>query len=109
MSTTVSPLESARTELASFGDRLVGPDDAVAVAVEHDCALGRNLAGELAHEPALAGAGLAGEKRRAAPFPGGTGQERPERRELPRASCERERRGQAKRAGKGNGGVRDHR
>jgi FAD/FMN-containing dehydrogenase len=28
MSTTVSPLESARTELASFGDRLVGPDDA---------------------------------------------------------------------------------
>jgi FAD/FMN-containing dehydrogenase len=27
MSTTVSPLESARTELASFGDRLVGPDD----------------------------------------------------------------------------------
>jgi FAD/FMN-containing dehydrogenase len=28
MSTTVSPLESARTELASFGDRLVGPNDA---------------------------------------------------------------------------------
>jgi FAD/FMN-containing dehydrogenase len=27
MSTTLSPLESARTELASFGDRLVGPDD----------------------------------------------------------------------------------
>jgi len=27
MSTTVSPLQSARTELASFGDRLVGPDD----------------------------------------------------------------------------------
>ncbi len=27
MSTTVSPLESARTELASFGDRLVGPTD----------------------------------------------------------------------------------
>ena len=48
-------------------------DDGVAVAVEHRCALGRNLAGELAHEPALAGAGLAGEKRRATPFPGGTG------------------------------------
>ncbi|MCZ7588411.1 MAG: FAD-binding oxidoreductase [Gaiella sp.] len=28
MSTTVSPLQSARTELASFGDRLVGADDA---------------------------------------------------------------------------------
>ena len=27
MSTTVSPLDSARTELASFGDRLVGPND----------------------------------------------------------------------------------
>ena len=91
-------------------ERPVGrADGGVAVAVEHRCALGGDLAGELAHEPALAGAGLAGEKRRAAPFPGGTGQERPERRELPRASCERERRSQAKRAGKGNGGVRDHR
>ena len=28
MSTTVSALDSARTELASFGDRLIGPEDA---------------------------------------------------------------------------------
>ena len=27
MSTTASALDSARTELASFGDRLIGPDD----------------------------------------------------------------------------------
>ena len=27
MSTTVSAMESARAELASFGDRLIGPDD----------------------------------------------------------------------------------
>ena len=64
-------------------------DDAVAVAVEHRCALVGDLAGELAHEPALARARLAGDERRATPFPGGAGQEGPQRRKLPRRAPRR--------------------
>ncbi|MCZ7588410.1 MAG: hypothetical protein M5U27_06005 [Gaiella sp.] len=84
-------------------------DNRVAVAVEHGRALGGNLAGELPHEPALAGARLTGKERRAATLLGGPGQERPQRRELPRAAREPERRRQTKRARKRDRGVRDHR
>ena len=45
------------------------PDDGVAVAVEHGRPFLRDVAGELAHEPALPRAGVAGDQRGAAPLP----------------------------------------
>jgi len=58
MSTTVSPLESARTELASFGDRLVGPVDArydeARTVLEESVAVNRGTSERLLEAHALA-------------------------------------------------------
>ena len=54
------------------------PDHAVAVAVEDDRALGRDLVRQLAHEPALPGPGLPRDERCTASLPGGPRQQRPQ-------------------------------
>ena len=75
-------------------------DDRIAAAVEDERATAGRLAGELAHEAALARAGLAAEQHDAAPLALRHRQQRPQRVQLGRAADERERRRQAKRAGK---------
>ena len=72
----------------------------VAAAVEHERALGGGLGGELAHEPALAGPRLAAEQDDAAAGVFGPRHQLAQRRQLRRASDERERRREAKGAGR---------
>ncbi len=74
-------------------------DDAVAVAVEHQGAVGPCLVGQLADEPALAPAWLAAQQGDAPPLSVGPRQQRAERRELARPPDERERRLQPELAG----------
>ena len=69
----------------------------VARAVEHERAVARGLGGELAHEPALAGAGLAADQDRSAAFAGGARHEQAQPLELGGTADERERRGDAER------------
>jgi hypothetical protein len=73
--------------------------DRVARAVEHERAAGRRLAGELAHEPALARARLAADDHHPAALPLRPGHQAAERGQLARAPDERERR----RVGQGSG------
>ena len=81
-------------------ERPVGrSDDRVAVPVEDDDALVRDRARELADEAALAGAGVAGDERRAPPLPHRPRQQRTQRRELVCPSGERVRRREPERAG----------
>ena len=79
--------------------------DGVAGAVEHERAAGGRLLGELAHEPALPRAGLAGDERDPPALARRPRHERPQRRELPRPADERERGRQPERPGKRRGGA----
>jgi hypothetical protein len=67
--------------------------------VEHERAGVRVLGGQLAHQPALARAGLPADERDAASVAGGARQQPAQRLELGRATDERKRRRQAQRAG----------
>ena len=80
------------------------PDDGVAVAVEHGRPFLGDVAGELAHEPALPRAGIAGDQRRAAPLPGGARKQRAERRELAASRPAKANAGES-RSGPGSGTV----
>ena len=72
-------------------------DHRVAGSVEDEGSRGVGLLGELADEAALARPGLAADEREAQPVAVGRRDEAPEGRQLPRASRERERGGQAER------------
>ncbi len=99
-SRTAGPSAAAACELREGrGERRVRrPHDGVAVAVEDDRAFVGELSGELADEPALARARLAGDERRPPSFADGARQERPQLCELARAACERVRGQQPERA-----------
>ena len=71
----------------------------VAGAVEDERAVVRRLGGELAHEPALARAGLAAQQDHAAALPVGARHERAESFQLGGAADEREGRGETERTG----------
>ena len=76
------------------------PNRRVAGPVENQHAFGGGLGGELARQPALAGAGLAREQRHAAPLAFGTRHQRPQLLQLGRAPDERGDRGLPERARK---------
>ena len=90
------PVEERPAHAAAAGElhegrgerRVRGSDDRVAVAVQDDRALLGELSGELADEPALARARLAGDERRPPSFPDGARQEGPQLRELALAARE---------------------
>ena len=90
------PVEDGRPHAAAAGElhegrgerRVRGSDDRVAVAVQDDRALVGELSGELADEPALARARLAGDERRPPSFTDGARQEGPQLRELALAARE---------------------
>ena len=75
-------------------------DDGVAGAVENENAVSGRVVRQLSNEPALSGAGLAGEQSDPPAVAPGVRQERSERGELPRAPDERKRRRQAERTRK---------
>jgi hypothetical protein len=79
-------------------------DDRVAGAVEHQRSARRRLVGELPHEPALAGAGLSADEGEAQAVTVRRRDQRPQGRQLARASGEGKRRGEAEWSGK-----REHR
>jgi FAD/FMN-containing dehydrogenase len=88
--------------LERLDERAVGRvHDRVARAVEHERAAPGGLRGELAHEAALARAGLAADERHAPALVVGGGQERPQRLELGGAADEGEAGREAEWAGEG--------
>ena len=94
-------LELADELLERLGERAERRrDDPVAVPVEHRRALGCDVVGELAHEAALARAGLARDEGGAPPLARRAREERPQGGELVRAAGEGVARGQPERARK---------
>ena len=77
-----------------------GAHDGIAGAEQDEHVLGRERVRDFAYEPALPRSRLARHERRPAPLALRAGQERPQRRQLARASGEGERRREAEWTGK---------
>ena len=100
-------IDRASQPVERLGERPVRRrHDGVAGPVEDERAAGRGLVGELAHQPALPRAGLAGDERDPPALAGRPRHERAQRRKLARAAHERERGRQPKRPRKGRLGGR---
>jgi hypothetical protein len=94
-------IDDARRVLEGLDERPVGRGhDGVARPVEDERAAAGRLGRELAHQAALARAGLAAEQHHAATLALGHGHERPQRVQLRRAPDEREGRDEGERSGK---------
>ncbi len=74
-------------------------DDRIARPIEDERVIGGGAGRELAHQPALARAGLATDQHHPQTLAGGSGKQRPQLLQLSRTADERERRGEAKRGG----------